>query len=123
MDKKIFIDFIKKYGMTFLLYFKDKFGPQIKEGFKKAWQAFVNTLWDSVKDDFKAEVNSTVQFIEYYFNTPDYKEKEEAIINVLMKNVQLPLVLRPFKGLLKNIFRNKLRKLIEKTIKKLNTKA
>lgn len=123
MNKKIIMDFIKKYGMAFLLYCKEKFGPQIKESFKKAWQSFVDTLWDSVKDDFKAEITSTVQFIEHFFGTPDYKEKEEAIIDVLMKNVELPLVLRPFKGLLKSILRNKIRKLIEKTIKKLKAKT
>ncbi len=63
-----------------------------------------------------------MDFVECFFDSPSYKEKEEAVIDTLFQNVDLPIVLRPFKPILKKILRNKVRKLIEKYLKKLHTK-
>jgi UDP-galactopyranose mutase len=96
--------------------------PILKETFEKTKTYFINLLWDSVKEEFTCRVKSTVEFIETFFESPDYKEKEKAVIDTLFKNVNLPLFLKPFKPLLKKILKKKLRKLVEKYLKKLDAK-
>jgi hypothetical protein len=122
MDKKLFKEAMKQAWYYILAYFTNYLMPILKETFEKTKTYFINLLWDSVKEEFTCRVKSTVEFIETFFESPDYKEKEKAVIDTLFKNVNLPLPLKPFKPLLKKILRGKLHKLIEKYLKKLDAK-
>ena len=73
-------------------------------------------------DEFTARIKSTIEFIEQFFKSDSYKEKEKVAIDTLFKNVNLPIPLRPFKPLLKKILRNKVKKLVSKYLKKLDAK-
>lgn len=121
MNKKAFLEFIKKYGLIAVTYLKNEFGESVKEAFRLSWKFFVDTLWNSIKDEVNSKLKSTVKFIEFYFNSTDYEEKEKAVIDTLMKNISLPLPLKPFRGVLKKILKNKLKKVVSKSLKKLNT--
>ena len=117
--KKEILNQIKCYIVA---YFAHYLAPLLKETLESTKEYFINLLWESVKEEFTCRVKSAVEFIERFFDSPDYKEKEKAVIDTLFKNVNLPLPLKPFKPLLKKILRGKLHKLIEKYLKKLDAK-
>ena len=120
MNKKVILDLLKKYGLMLVAYFKDKLLDKIKEAFNASKKEFLDRLWNSIKDDLKADLNSTVEVINEFLNSSSYKEKEEAVISTLMANVKLPLFLKPFRGLIKNALKSKIRKLVEKALKKID---
>ena len=122
MDKKLLKEMAKQAWYYVLSYFTQYLWPIMKEALVKTKDYFIDILWDSVKDEFNATAKSTVEFIERFFDSPDYKEKEKAVIDTLFRNVDLPLPLKPFKPLLKKILRGKVRKLIGKYLKKLDAK-
>ena len=120
MNKKVILDLLKKYGLMLVAYFKDKLLDKVKEAFNASKKEFLDRLWDSIKDDLKADLNSTVEVINEFLNSSSYKEKEEAVISTLMANVKLPLFLKPFRSLIKNALKSKIRKLVEKALKKID---
>jgi hypothetical protein len=120
MDKKIFKELAKQAWYYVLSYFTHYLLPILKDCLKQTKDYFINLIWDSVKDEYTETAKSAVIFIEHFFNSESYKEKEKAAIDTLFKNVNLPLFLKPFKPILKNILKNKVRKLIEKYLKKLD---
>ena len=122
MDKNSLKEIAKQAGYYILAYFTHYLWPIIKEALLKTKDYFIGILWDSVKDEFTSTAKSTVEFVERFFNSTDYKEKEKTVIDTLFQNVNLPLPLKPFKPLLKKILKNKVRKLIGKYLKKLDAK-
>lgn len=122
MDKKLLKTIAKQAWGYLISYFTHYLFPIIKEAFEKTKEYFINILWDSVKEEFTANVKSIAKSIENFFSSATYKEKEKVVIDTLFQNVNLPLPLKPFKPLLKKLLRNKVRKLIEKYLKKLDAK-
>lgn len=120
MNKELLKEMAKQTWCRVAAYFTHYLLPVIKDALVKTKDYFIETLWDSLKDEFEAMAKSAVDYVEYFYNSPSYKEKEEAAINTLFQNVDFPLILKPFKPLLKKILRNKVRKLIEKYLKKLH---
>lgn len=122
MNKQILKEMLKQAGKYILSYFTQFLWPVIQNALNQTKEYFINILWDSVKDQFADIAKSTVEFIERFFDSPDYKEKEKAIIDTLFQNVDLPILLKPFKPILKKVLKGKVRKLIGKYIKKLDAK-
>lgn len=118
MNKKIFQELIKQVWYYVLAYFTNYLFPILKDSLEKTKNYFINLIWDSVKEDFAGKAESVVKFIDEFLKSDSYKEKEKAAIDTLFKNVNLPLFLKPFKPLLKKLLRNKVRKLVEKYLKK-----
>ena len=123
MNKEALKVLAKQLGHYVLAYFTHYLFPIIKESFLRAKDYFIDILWDSVKGEFATSAKSAVEYIEKYFNSLEYKEKEKEIIDLLFKNVDLPLLLKPFKPLLKKILNKKVNKLIRKYLKKLDIKS
>lgn len=122
MNSEITKQAIKQVWVSLISYLTNFFLPILKRAAEKTKEYFVNILWDMVKEDFAEQAKSTVEFIERFFDSPDYRDKERDIINTLFKNVELPLLLRPFKPFLKKVLKGKIRKLIGKYLRKFNSK-
>lgn len=120
MDKKIFKELAKQAWYYVLSYFTHYLFPILKDCLKQTKDYFINLIWDSVKEDFAAKAEAAVKFIDEFLKSDSYKEKEKAAIDNLFNNVKFPLFLKPFKPLLKKILKNKVRKLVEKYLKKLD---
>ena len=122
MGKKIFKETLKQVWFYLLSYVTHFLVPAIKEAALQAKNNFIETLWESVKEDFSENAKSAVSFVERFFESATYKEKEEEVMDILFKNVNLPLLLKPFKPLLKKILHDKVHALISSYLKKLNSK-
>ena len=122
MDKKIFKEMVKQAWFYALSYVTHFLVPTIKEAALKAKDNFIETIWESVKEDFTENAKSAVAFVERFFESASYKEKEEEVMDILFKNINLPLLLKPFKPLLRKMLRDKVHALINKYLKKLDAK-
>lgn len=102
-------------------YFKTFLFPQIKEAFLEAKNQFLENLWDKIKDDVHEHAEQAVNYVKEYIKTPDYEVREKAAIDAIFKKVNLPLPLKPFKALIKHIFKQKIRAIISDSLKKVDT--
>lgn len=122
MDKKLLQQVAKQAWYYVLSYFTHYLLPIIRDAFDQAKGYFIEKLWDSVKIQLMTDVQSVVEYAEYFFDSYTYREKEKVVIDTLFKNIELPLALRPFKPLMKKILRDKLRQLISRYLKKLSSR-
>lgn len=94
----------------------------------KAWLlAFAANMWeDCLKDYLKNQIDQLIkrgtELVIEYHDSEDYKAKKEAILNFVFDRIQLPVILKPFKGLIKSILSNSVEKQIEKALDKLKEK-
>ena len=122
MDKKLLAAAAKQFWYYIVAYFTHYLAPIFKEVLEKTKNYFINLLWDTLKERFNEVVEPAVEYMEKYFGSMDYQQKEKDIINTLLQNANLPVLLKPFKPLLKKILRNKLRELISGCIEKIKAK-
>lgn len=97
--------------------------PKIKEAFEKAKEKFVEILWNEVKEDMELHIKSAIEYIQKFFRSAEYEVKEQVAIDTLFNRVKLPILLKPFKSLLKKTFKKKLKKLISEGLNNLESKA
>lgn len=102
-------------------YFRTFLFPQIKEAFLEAKDKFLEDLWNRIKDDVHEHAEQAVAHVKEYVESTDYEVREKAAIEAIFKKVNLPIVLKPFKPLIKHIFKQKVRALIADSLKKLDT--
>lgn len=102
-------------------YFRTFLFPKIKESFIEAKNQFLENLWNNIKDDVHGHAEQAVSYVKEYVESSDYEVREKAAIDTIFKKVNLPLPLKPFKPLIKHIFKQKIRDIISDSLKKLNT--
>ena len=88
----------------------------------KAWLlALAANMWeDYLKDKLKEQIDTLlirgVNLANAYYGTKEYKKKKDSVMDFIFKNIQLPIALKPFKGLIKSILSNTIEKKIEKAL-------
>ena len=86
----------------------------------KAWLlALAANLWeDYLKDKLREQINFLivrgVNLVRTYHDSDDYQKKKEAVFDFIFKNIKLPVILKPFKGLIKAILSSSTEKQIDK---------
>lgn len=100
MDKEIFLKIAQ--------FYKENLQEPVREGFRRAVRACLKTFWDYVKEYVIDSARKSIFLIESFLISDSGKEKKEAIVELIMSRIQLPVVLRPFKFLIKKILRDKL---------------
>ena len=121
MFKNVFQKFLAWCWYYFYEYFRTFLFPQIKEAFLEAKDKFLEDLWNRIKDDVHEHAKQAVLHVKEYVESADYEVREKAALDYIFKKVSLPLPLKPFKFLIRNIFKSKIRALIEDSLKKLDT--
>lgn len=122
MNKTVLKELIKQAWYYIRAYIVSYLIPILKETLEKTKNYFIDLLWESVKEEFTTKAKVAVDIINEFFNSPDYVEKEKAVIDTLFKNVNLPVLLKPFKPILKKVLNKKIDKVIKKYIAELNAK-
>ena len=121
MFKNAFQKFLAWCWWYFYGYFQAFLFPQIKEAFLEAKDKFLEDLWSRIKDDVHEHAEQAMEHVKEYVESTNYEVREKAAIEAIFKKVNLPIVLKPFKPLIKHIFKQKVRALIADSIKKLDT--
>lgn len=92
------------------------------EGLKVAGKVFVDTLWDFLKEDVILSARKSLKLIETYLNSDEGITKKKDVVDLIMKKIKLPLPLKPFKFIVRNMVENKIDDLIKELIEKSNIK-
>ena len=100
MDKEVFIKIAE--------FYRENLQEPIREAFKRAVSAFLKAFWEYVREYVIASARKSIFLIESFLISDSGKEKKEAVVEIIMSRLQLPLPLRPFKFLIKKILRNKI---------------
>jgi 2-hydroxy-3-keto-5-methylthiopentenyl-1-phosphate phosphatase len=122
MKMQILKEMLKQAWYWVLAYFTQFILPTLKESLSKTKEYFINLLWDSLKDQIIADAKSAVEFVNKYFNSLEYQEKEKDVLDTLFKNINLPLLLRPFKPLIRKMLKDKVHEVVKKYLNKLSAK-
>lgn len=102
-------------------YFRTFLFPEIKKSFVIAKDKFLENLWDSIKDDIHEHAAGAVAYVHQYIESPNYEVREKVAMDAIFNKIKLPIPLKPFKALLKHIFKQKIRDLISEGLKKVDT--
>jgi hypothetical protein len=93
---------------------------KLLEGLKKAWKAFIDTLWEFLKEDVILSARKSLKIIENYLNSTDGQNKKQYIINLIMEKIKLPIILKPFKFIIRKMVQDKIDTIIKDLIGKGN---
>lgn len=120
MNKQAIIRILKNSWFFFIEYFRTYAFPKMKETFIQHKDQFINNLWESLKEGIRQELKNAIANIHVYLDSPSYEEKEKFLIELICKNIKLPLILKPLRPFLKNILKGKLKAIISENLKKLD---
>lgn len=119
--QKAFQKFVAWCWYYLFEYFRTFLFPQIKEALIRHKDAFLEDLWNSIKDDIHEHAEQAVEYVKKYVESTDYEVREKAALDAIFQKVNLPLVLKPFKPLIRHIFKQKIRAFIADSLRKLDT--
>ena len=81
---------------------------KLLEGLKVAGKAFIDALWEFIREDVILAARKCLKKIEEVINSQEGKDKLDKIVELIMQKIKLPIVLRPFKGLIKKMIKDKI---------------
>ena len=93
---------------------------KLLEGLKKAGKAFIDTLWEFLKDDVILSARKSLGIIDSYLHSTDGLNKKNAVIELIMLKIKLPLALKPFKFVIKKMVQDKIDEVIKELFEKGN---
>ena len=118
IEKKVVVTVAKGAWEKFLFYVKTELWCELKDMGLKALAEFKEFIWNKIKADVKACAQQIIKYAEAFMTTVEAKEKEERILDAIMAKIDLPLLLKPFKKLIRNIIKGKLEAAANSAIEK-----
>ena len=101
-----------------IAFYKENLQQKVREGLKLAAKAFMDTFWTYIREDVILSARKSLKLITALMTSPEAKEKKEAIIDLIMLKIKLPIVLRPFKFIVRNMISNKIDEVIKELLGK-----
>ncbi len=105
---------VKAIKTFFVIYLKGK----IKDIALKVIEEVKKHIWEIIKKEITEAIIETTAVIKAYLNSNEGKSRREEIVNIIFEKVKLPVLLKPFKGLIKKKFADKIDELIVEFIRK-----
>ena len=113
MNWKIIFKALKVLCSIVIDYLRKALGAQLKEAFQLALEAFKTTLWEHVKAEATQAAKEAIRTIKAFYVNPDVQNRKKAIVDDVVKQIKLPLVVKPFRGLIKKMLNDKIDELVE----------
>lgn len=118
IEKKVVVTIAKGAWEKFLFYVKTELWCELKDMGLKALAEFKEFLWNKIKADVKACAQQIIKDAEVFLTSVEAEQKKEAILDAIMAKIDLPLLLKPFKKLIRNIIKGKLEAAAKSAIEK-----
>ena len=93
-------------------FYKENLQQKVREGIKIAAKAFIDALWNYIKEDVILSARKSLKLIMAIMCSPEAEQKKEVIIDLIMLKIKLPLALRPFKFLIRKMLKDKVEEAI-----------
>lgn len=103
---------------TLRILFKHLGREKVKDAFKKASEAFKEVLWKEIKVVVYEQALLALEAARDYCNQEQVKLKKEELISQVFEKIKLPLLLRPFKKLLKGYINQKVEEIISSALQR-----
>ena len=114
MEKVILKELLKRAG----IWLKNRLWERLKDVFIRAWDSIKEKLWNEIKAEVRAAARELITDAETFLTSMEAQEKEKLIIDILMSRIELPFVLKPFKGIVRKILKSKIEETVQSLIKK-----
>lgn len=99
-------------------YWKKYLWEKVHVALLKSLETFKDALWDEVKDSVREQAKVALENARAYYNQEQVKVKKEQLISQIVDKVKLPLLLKPFRKLIKNYINTKVEKVILDSLQK-----
>lgn len=86
------------------------------EGFKIAGKEFLRILWDFTQDEVILSARKSLGIIKSYLESSNGVKKKQEIIDLIMLKIKLPVILKPFKGLVRKLVEDKIDEIIKELL-------
>ena len=118
IEKQIVVNLFKGTWSKIVFYCKTELLEQVKEIGLKALGELKKFLWNKIKEDVKTCAQEIIKDAEAFMTSVECKEKEERILDAIMAKIELPLLLKPFKKLIRSIIKGKIEAAAKAAIEK-----
>lgn len=88
------------------------------EGLKVATKAFLETLWEFIRDDVILSARKSLQLLTELVKSDAGQAKKAFIVDIVLQKINLPIILRPFKGLIRKLLADKIEEAVIALINK-----
>ena len=89
-----------------------EFAKKCKAALKKALEAFVKALWRELKEELKNQAIIGIMKAQEYCLSEEARIHEEFVLDYAMRHIKLPVVLKPFRGLIRSLLKSRIEKLV-----------
>lgn len=119
MLEKILISYLHKGKGALSEYTFKNLKTKLLEAFHKAFNNFLETFWDSIREEVKEQVIATCDFVQNHLKHPDIQSKKNEIVKYVMEKIKFPLILKPFKGVIENGIKQEVENLVDNAIEQI----
>ena len=88
------------------------------EGLKVATKAFLEALWNYIKEDVILSARKSLQLLAELVKSDAGQAKKAYIVDIVLQKIALPVFLRPFKGLIRKFLADKIEEAVIALINK-----
>ena len=114
MEKIILKELLQRAG----IWLKNRLWERLKGVFVRAWDSIKETLWNEIKEEVRKCAQELIKDAEVFLTSVEAQEKEKIILDFVMAKIELPVVLKPFKGIIRKILKSKLEETIRGLLQK-----
>ena len=82
------------------------------KGIRDLAEAFIKSLWEYLKAAVIESIKKSLDLLKELVKSEAGQQKKEFILDIVMSKIELPFLLKPFRGLIKKFLANK----IEETV-------
>ena len=114
----LYINYLKEAFKLCLSYIKEDTWNKIKAAAIKALIAFKDVLWNELKDTVHEQALLALKAAENYYNAEQVKIKKNELISQVVESLKLPLIIKPFRGLMKSYISKKVEDIFQEAFHK-----
>ena len=114
MDKIIIKELLTRAG----IWLKNRLWERLRGVFIRAWDSVKETLWSEIELEVRACARELILDAETFLTSIEGQQKEQIIIDILMSKIELPIILKPFKGIVRRILKSKIEETVQGLLNK-----
>ena len=84
----------------------------------QAGKEFIRRLWELLKNDIIASAKQSLELLKELVKSEEGQIKKAFIADIIMERVALPVILKPFKGIIRRILADKIEEAVIGLIEK-----
>lgn len=109
----VYLNYLKGAVKLCLSYIEKDTWDKIKVALLKALEAFIKVLWNEIKDTVREQALLALQTAKTYYEAEQVKIKKSELISQVVESLKLPIIAKPFKGLLKSYINKQVEKIFQ----------